>query len=251
VNDVSSKLFGVLIALSCVAALLTILSARVWRRFANRPVTPIGSLKTGPSEVQGKLRAKGDAVTTFAGTAAVAVKRELSYSYKSGSRVYASKLVVDVDVMAGEIEDATGTCSVEGDPVAIIGPIRTYRWPAGEFATKWPILFAKLGIEGTLEVLHVGARETVIADGDVALVAGQAEPDGTMIETDDYRGARERMHLVAPEGRALLLSAWNRDAANAVFRQPVILAAWVAVLALATAALLVGAAAYVHHVAGL
>ncbi len=49
------------------------------------------------------------------------------------------------------------------------------------------------------------------------------------------REGNEALH--APEGAALLLSAWGADGARASLVRPVVIAAWMAVLAIAGAAL--------------
>jgi hypothetical protein len=250
------ELFDIVLPLALVAAavLAVVSAARSFAPFARIvwvPSTRIADLRPGVAEVAGTARVRGEPIKSLANKPLAASRRRMHFTYRSGDETYSSAVVDDTVYAAFDVVDATGACGVEVDRAIVIGPWTEWTFGVKSFAERQPKLFQLLGCEAYEDVQQVFVEETTIGDGEVILVSGVAKAAGTAASQEGYRGAREGMTLVAPEDAALILSGWDEAGTRRRFARPVILAVWMALLAVATLALLIGAGRLIDAAANL
>ena len=231
-----------LVMLAVYCALQTARSLGPYAQVLRRPTTPVGSLALGPAEVAGTLRARGSTLTALDGTPAVAVRVVVRYTYKSGSKRYASPIVLDdLETVPLELADGTGACTVDTTSVMLLGLRRARTFIGHTLKDHHPALWDKIPFPTERTVSHVEVDETVVPDGVAGMVSGEVDEEG--IEPGGgYRAANVRFRLTASAERPLILAAFGESDARRVLLRPAWQLAWLSAMALASAAMLVVAA---------
>lgn len=212
----------------------------------------IGQLEPGPAEIVGTARVVGAPLPALDGSPLVARRREMSVHYiNRQGKGSVSRVTQETAFVALEIVDESGACTVEMEQARVIGPAKAWSFSPEAFKEQQPDLYERLAVDGYPSPTRVHVDETYVADGSTVLVSGTASPDGTTTPADDYRDARRRMRIVAPEGGALIFSGWDEAGTRRRLMRPVLIALWLAALSLLIGGLVVGASYWVRSLAHL
>jgi hypothetical protein len=202
----------------------------------------VRAIETGPVEVAGTIRAKGETRAAVDGTSAVALRTIVSYSYSSGGRKYRRYGVVDeVVAVEAELADETGSCVLDSGSLVLLGEVRTNTYEPGKFAAAHPDLWARID---RAQITGVTVEQSVVPDGASGLASGEAEPiEDTLEPGEGYRGEhKRRFRLTSTPDRPLIVSAFPEARARRVLLRPAWKFVFLACMWFGVAATLVAAA---------
>ncbi len=227
---------GALLLLLIAAAGL--LLAKTWRglraamRVLRRRTRKVATVRSGASEVQGKIHAREATVTSLAGIECVAINTRAWVLVGFGKNARWVPLPArHVERVPTLVRDASGEIDVELDAAAIVGPIYRHEGMCSELRSERPALAAELlkppandgisasrwlpaGARWDFESQQVRVDQQVVPNGSHVVINGSASVAGSTGGTG-YRDATPKFALRTTDDDVLLVFAGSHTRALA------------------------------------
>lgn len=190
-------------------------------RVLRQPTIPTSKIATGPVEVRGTVAPIGEVVTSLEGTPCVAVKTIVTSRRGTGKNSKVLSTETRVRVVPARVTDASGTCRLDLDLSAIVGPRRaaqaigTFEMPSHDWLQQMM----------AAEADNFDVEETIVPVGSNVLVSGDAtETDARLdVQSDAYRGASLEWKIEGRAERLLVISVGSQMRLVAVTVLPAVL----------------------------
>jgi hypothetical protein len=199
-----------------------------YRQVLRRESRPVSDVVAGPVEITGTLRAVDAPLLALDGTRAIAIRTLVWYSYVLRNRRSRSGVALDVvDAAPAEIRDDSGACRLDDTSWVLLGETKQHHLSPAEFRERCRNFGGRVAASNATQFF---VEQTVVPDGAVGRVSGEADPnDGGAEAGDGYRGeGRRRYRLGAGVARPMIVSAFPEPKTRAILLRPAWLFGWIA-----------------------
>lgn len=196
---------------------------RIVRRISAQPTGRAADVTAGPTELAGRITVVGDPLTSLDGAEVAAHQRRIVVEYEGDDSKGDTLEKVVTTTTDLEIEDESGSCILELGETILLGPTRRHRFAAEACAEEHPDVWAiaeKL-VSGDNKVVFVRIEESVLPQGAVGFVSGEAGPSDRLdTSSGAYRGGARRLKVSGSETHPLIAAAWKESEVLSFLRAP-------------------------------